>query len=167
MDPALSVVDVNAVPEDVLVTSLGLERAAARRVVAARPFSATSQFFELAGLPPEKMKRIAFRVVLAPPPAPAATPPTRETRISDPKAPARSTPVPSRVPLAERLEVNTATPEEVSLRCTIDPMTARRIVAGRPYASIADLARKLHMTPGERDRFAGCLRVRDAAPPTQ
>jgi len=165
MDPALLLIDVNAAPEDVLVTSLGLERAAARRVVAARPFTSTSQFFALAGLPAEKAKGIAFRVLLAPPPGPA--PPSRETRIADPVAPIRSTPVPSRVPLAERLDVNTATPEEVSLRCTVDPMTARRIIASRPYASIADLARKMHLTPGERERLAGCLRVRDATPPTQ
>jgi DNA uptake protein ComE-like DNA-binding protein len=63
-------------------------------------------------------------------------------------------------PSAGRLDVNSATADELSTLPGISNARANAIVAGRPYATLHQLVRKGIVTPAEYQRISGSLTAR-------
>jgi DNA uptake protein ComE-like DNA-binding protein len=68
-------------------------------------------------------------------------------------------PTPVYLPLSERLDVNTVSGDEISRRCGIDPMTADRLVRGRPYASFDDVRTKMGLSRELSEPLSRCVKV--------
>lgn len=82
------------------------------------------------------------RVALPPPTAPPETAPEYPTTGS-------VTPL-----ISGRLNLNTATPEQLEALPRVGPALAARIVAGRPYRSLADLDRVKGIGPSTLEDLA-------------
>ena len=93
------------------------------------------------------------------PVAPAPTPPARPATPATTPAPAPAA-VPSRTAAAAgpRIDVNSATEQQLDALPGIGPARAKAIVAGRPYADLADLVTKKVLSQsvldGAKDRIA-------------
>ncbi|WP_221088120.1 ComEA family DNA-binding protein [Deinococcus aquaedulcis] len=83
-------------------------------------------------------------------PAPAATAPSREP----PTYPATASVQPL---ISGRLNLNTATTEQLEALPRVGPAVAARIVAGRPYRSLADLDRVKGIGPSALQTLQGLV----------
>jgi DNA uptake protein ComE-like DNA-binding protein len=155
--PAMARINVNTATADELRKALGADDVTIRRVLAGRPYQSVSEFLILARLPPEKAAALTGRFVVA-----DAMPPESPRKIRRPalSAGVRVSPTPAPpIPLSERLDINTATPEQIRDRCGIDPMTAMRIVTARPYASLAELHERLGFARNQVLAISRCMRI--------
>ena len=117
---ATSLLDLNTATEAQLQTLPGVGEAAARKIVAGRPYK-TVQDLTRAGLPKATVEKIKPLVTVE---APAVH-----------KSPA-SKPV-----AGAKVDLNTATAEQLQELPGIGEAYARKIIAERPYKSVADLKR--------------------------
>ena len=97
-----------------------------------------------------------------PPAAPARAPtlpaPTPVQTPAKPTAPVAATPAPAAAAAGQRIDINSATEQQLDALPGIGPARAKAIVAGRPYTAVADLTGKKVLTAGVlagiKDRIA-------------
>jgi competence protein ComEA len=132
---AKSPLDLNkATAEDMVEVLPGVGEVTARKIVAGRPYTSVSDLAK-AGVPARTIEAIRPLVTVAPTPArvPAAT----QTK-TDATGKAMTKPAAT----AGKLDLNKATAEQmVDTLPGVGEMTARKIIAGRPYTSVSDLAK--------------------------
>ncbi|MBZ9713141.1 ComEA family DNA-binding protein [Deinococcus multiflagellatus] len=87
-------------------------------------------------------------------PAPAATAPSREAPTSPATYPATASVQPL---ISGRLNLNTATTEQLEALPKVGPALAARIVAGRPYRTLADLDRVKGIGPSALKTLQGLV----------
>ena len=119
-------VDLNAATVDQLVALPGVGDAIARKIVAGRPYASVDDL-AAAGVGPGTIDKIRGLVTVS-----------RTHRGAEPKEPAAAGP---HVRGSERLDLNRATEDELMDLPGVGKVTAERIVTGRPYASVDDLAK--------------------------
>jgi competence protein ComEA len=105
----------------------------ARRIVERKPFRSVEDLRGVPGVGPETVQRLRPHVSAgeAPPPRVVRAKPNDE-----PPAPATK-----KRPPDEPIDINRASPEDLARLPGIGPTLAKRIVEGRPFASVADLRR--------------------------
>jgi len=136
-------VDLNSAPRDELVALPGVGEATADKIMAGRPYASVSDLAR-AGVSAKTIDQIKALVTVRHaraadrPPAKAA--PRERPTASAPSAPP-SAPSSAPAPRAGRVDLNTATPRELEDLPGVGSVTAQKIIAGRPYASVEDLAR--------------------------
>ncbi len=148
-------VDVNHATAKVLMRELDVDAATAGRIVASRPFRTQSEFIAAAKLPFARVNQLMGRIAIEDT-APRPTNPT----------PPRTLP-PSRTPseAGGRLDVNTASPQELIDICRIAPMAAHRIVAGRPYRSLREVGERSGLPMETLRELTRCLKISVSEPP--
>ena len=147
-------IDLNTATQQELENLPGVGEATAKKIIAGRPYSKVSDL-EKAGVPKSTIDKIKPQVTVSKSSAKStktesaasssskasetkSTEKTKETKsaektekASKEKAPAASGPV----------NLNTATEKELEDLPGVGPATAKKIVAGRPYSSVDDLAK--------------------------
>ena len=122
-------VDLNTATEKDLTALPGVGKATAKKIVAARPYSSVADLSK-AGVSAKTINQITPMVTVsgasAPAPAPAASEPRGKSAKTAP---------------ATTVDLNTATEKDLTALPGVGKATAKKIVAGRPYSSVADLSK--------------------------
>ena len=126
-------VDLNTASQKDLEALPGIGAATAKKIIAGRPYASVNDLSR-AGVSASTISKISGQVVAsgsAPPPPVAAAP--RSSRAAAPRAAPQATGAP--------LDLNSASEKDLVRLPGIGEVTARKIVAGRPYSGINDLSR--------------------------
>jgi competence protein ComEA len=137
-------VDLNSASQKDLEALPGVGAATAKKIIAGRPYASVADLAK-AGVSAKTIQKITPLVTAGPAasapaapaaPAPKAAPvPQTTSAPKAPKAP-KMTPMPG-----AKVDLNTASEKALEGLPKVGPATAKKIVAGRPYASVQDLAR--------------------------
>jgi DNA uptake protein ComE-like DNA-binding protein len=143
-------VDLNTASQKELEELPGVGEATAKKIIAGRPYSSVSELSK-AGVPEKTISKISKMVTVsggspaaAAPAAKAAAPPTAKPAASEKSSKMEKAAPPSTAGAAKsaaKVDLNTASEKELEELPGVGPATAKKIVAGRPYSSAADLSR--------------------------
>ncbi len=152
-------VDLNTASMSDLEALPGVGAATAKKIVAGRPYASVEDLAK-AGVPTRTIQSISGLVTVsgakaaAPPtPSPARAPASSAT--ASPKAGAGAAPV----------DLNTASMTDLEALPGVGPATAKKIVGGRPYAAVDDLA-KAGVPAKTIQSLAGLVTVGATRPPS-
>jgi competence protein ComEA len=170
-------VDLNTADQKALEALPGVGPTLAKRIMAARPIQSLEELSKVKGMSKTKVAALRDKVTfgpVAPAAAPAAAPapttpaaPTAATPMTAPagtaKTPAASTAKgkaekPKLAP-GEKININTATEEELDKLPEIGPVKAKAIVAGRPYKTPEDIMKVKGIKEGIFDKIKDNITV--------
>jgi competence protein ComEA len=141
-------IDLNSADVATLQALPGVGPTLARAIVEGRPYDSFEDLGRVRGLTPSKFAAFRDRVTIEPPPRVA--PPESEGAAATTIA-AASTP--------SRIDLNTASLEQLESLPSIGPAKARAIVEHRPYRTIEDVMRVPGIKQGTFDRIKGRISV--------
>jgi competence protein ComEA len=144
-----SLVDLNTASQKDLEGLKGVGPATAKKIIAARPYQSVDELAK-AGLKPKQIEALKPMVTVGavPKPAPPVAAPAAKAPAATPATPApaaKPTPAKEAAPIAaklapgEKININTATKEELDKLPDIGPVKAQAIIEGRPYNKIEDV----------------------------
>jgi len=132
-------VDINTATQAELEALPGVGAATAKKIIAGRPFKSVADLAH-AGVPAKTIDAITPLVTVgsaAPPSAPTSTTASAPTKpAATPSSGTKSKPA-----AGAKVDINSATQAELEALPGVGPATAKKIVAGRPYAAPSDLAK--------------------------
>ncbi|HEX4825933.1 MAG TPA: helix-hairpin-helix domain-containing protein [Candidatus Polarisedimenticolaceae bacterium] len=136
-------VNLNTSTEKQLEALQGVGPATAKKIIAGRPYSSVDDLAR-AGVPASTIEKIRSQVEVTPnaaaPAAPAtATTASHKTKHTSTQATSSASTTPSSP--AGPIDLNTASEKDLESLPGVGPATAKKIVAGRPYASVGDLSK--------------------------
>jgi competence protein ComEA len=126
-------VDINSASVKDLEDLPGVGPATAKKIVAGRPYTSVADLAK-AGVPASTIEKLTPLVIVGP--APAASGSKTSSKKANSQAPTAVAP-----PAARLVDLNSASEKDLENLPGVGPATAKKIIAGRPYASIADLAK--------------------------
>ena len=126
--PASTKVDLNTASQKELEDLPGVGPATAKKIIVGRPYASAADLAK-AGVPKSTIEKITPLVTVS------ASAAAESRRASAPPAP------PSFGDATTKVDLNTASEKELEALPSVGPVTARKIIAGRPYASATDLAK--------------------------
>src|SRR5712691_1233998 len=136
-------VDLNTAAQKELEDLPGVGEATARKIIAGRPYSKVADL-ENAGVPKSTIDKIS-KLVTVSKPSTKKEEPTRATPAAEKSDKKSSKPQKASAPAAAAasgpVNLNTASQKELEDLPGVGPATAKKILAGRPYSSVDDLAR--------------------------
>jgi DNA uptake protein ComE-like DNA-binding protein len=148
--PQPSLVDLNTATAAQLDELPGIGKASARKIIAARPYKSVAELSK-SGISAAEINKISSLVTVAVAAEPA---PGRLTRSTNPQEATKSTLV----------DLNTATAEQLDGLPGIGKASARKIIAARPYKTVADLS-KSGISAAEINKISSLVTVGGAKAP--
>jgi len=151
-------VDINNATTAQLETLPGVGASTAKKIVAGRPYSVVGDLSK-AGLSAKTIDSLTPLVTVDPPPAATTPAPAKTTSKPAPSATTSKTPA--------KVDLNTGTETELKSLPGIGAATAKKIIAGRPYSTAADLS-KAGLSAKEIDKITPLVTIggADAVAPT-
>lgn len=125
--------DLNSATQQELEALSGVGEATAKKIIAGRPYSSVADL-EKAGVPRSTIDKISKQVTVA---KTAKT----EKPVKTEKASKAEKPEKAAAASSDPVNLNTASQKELEALPGVGEVTARKIVAGRPYSSVQDLAK--------------------------
>ncbi|MEP6802082.1 MAG: helix-hairpin-helix domain-containing protein [Acidobacteriota bacterium] len=133
-------VDLNSASSQELEALPGVGAATAKKIIAGRPYSSVGDLSK-AGVSASTIKKISGMVTVsgaASTSAASAPAPARESRTRPESARAGGSAAPS---ASGAVDLNSASQKDLEALPEVGAATAKKIIAGRPYTSVADLSR--------------------------
>jgi len=144
-------VDINNATQKDLENLPGVGTATAKKIIAGRPYSAVGDLAK-AGVSAKVIQDVTPLVIVG---TPAATPATKPAKPSKTKTASTGAPV----------DLNSATEAQLETLPSVGPATAKKIIAGRPYAAVSDLS-KAGLTAKTISTITPLVTVGATAPPS-
>jgi competence protein ComEA len=132
-------IDLNTATQKDLESIKGIGPANARKIIAGRPYQSVEDL-KKAGIPEKTIESMKPHVTVgsAPPPATPAVE-TRSAALPETtKTPAKAS-APGRLAPGQKVNLNTATKEQLEALPGIGPTKAKAIIEGRPYKTTEDV----------------------------
>ncbi len=145
-------VNLNSATQQELEALPGVGEATAKKIIAGRPYSSVADLSK-AGVPSKTIEQISPLVTASKPkaskapeaaPAPASAekaPAAKKASASQASAPAAKSKDKASPALAQAVDLNTASQKDLEALPGVGEATAKKIIAGRPYASVSDLSK--------------------------
>src|SRR5262249_30748730 len=128
-------INLNTASQQELEKLPGVGEATSKKIIAGRPYSSVADLAK-AGVPAATIEKITPRVTVG---SASATAPKAGTEKAAAGTTAKKT-EPAKAGGA-KVDLNTATEKELEALNGVGPATAKKIIAGRPYASVNDLSK--------------------------
>jgi len=128
-------VDLNSASQKDLEALPGVGASTAKKIVAGRPYASVADLSK-AGVSAKTIEKITPLVTVGAPPASAAPAPkpAKGSRAS-------ASPASSGTAAGAPVDLNSASQKDLEALPAVGAATAKKIIAGRPYASVADLSK--------------------------
>jgi len=132
-----ALIDINSASADELMSLNGVGEATAKKIIAGRPYASVDDLAK-AGVSKSTITKIRSQVTVgaAPKTTKAATQPAKSTAAAKPEKKTKEEPKTS-----ASVDLNQASEKELEELPGVGTATAKKIIAGRPYASVDDLAK--------------------------
>jgi competence protein ComEA len=175
---AAAPVDLNTADQAALEALPGIGPALAKKIMAARPFQSVDDLSRIKGLSKAKIKAIKDQVTVAagkpsqptPPPAaakpkgmptpvgakPQATPAVEKKEM----APSKEAPKATKLAPGEKVNINTASKEDLDKLWGIGQVKSEAIIEGRPYEKIEDIMKVKGIKAGEFEKIKDIITVK-------
>jgi competence protein ComEA len=131
-------VDLNSASQKDLEALPGVGPATAKKILAGRPYASVADLSK-AGVSASTIQKITPLVVVLASSAAAPAPPAMPAPAA--KAAKATAAAGATAATGAKVDLNTASEKELEALPKVGAVTAKKIVAGRPYASVQDLAR--------------------------
>lgn len=165
-------IDLNTASQKDLESLKGVGPATAKKIIDGRPYKSVDELSR-AGVPAKTIESLKPLVTVGSAPAAAATTPAPAKASPAPESAAKASP-PQKVPppvekkaapvakLApgERVNINTASKEQLDVLPGIGPVKAQAIIDGRPYAKPEDIMKVKGIKQGEYNKIKDLITVR-------
>jgi competence protein ComEA len=147
-------VDLNAASENELEALKGVGPATAKKITAGRPYKSVDELSK-AGLSTKQIEAlkpfvtVGSAVPTQPPAAPVAAP------AKAPPAKAQA----AKLAPGQKININTATKEQLDMLPGIGPVKAQAVIEGRPYKKIEDIKKVKGIKEGEFNKIKDVITV--------
>jgi competence protein ComEA len=169
---AQKLVDLNAASEKELESIKGIGPATAKKIVAGRPYKSVDELSK-AGLSSKQVEAIKPFVTVGsatPVPVPPATPgktvtpsapsaPPKEVPAKATKAVEKASTSATKLAPGQKVNINTATKEQLDVLPGIGPVKAQAIMDGRPYKKTEDVMKVKGIKEGEFKKIKDLITV--------
>jgi len=168
---AKPLIDLNSASQKDLESLKGVGPATAKKIIDARPYKSVDELSR-AGVPAKTIESLKPLVTVGSAPAAAAATPAPAKASPAPDSgtkasPAQKVPPPvekKAAPLAklapgERVNINTASKEQLDVLPGIGPVKAQAIIDGRPYAKPEDIMKVKGIKQGEFNKIKDLITV--------
>jgi competence protein ComEA len=165
--PASSV-DINTADQKTLEALPGIGKATAKAIIAGRPYKSVDDLKRVKGMSDKKINSLRSKVTVGATavPAPSATPAPKAT-AEEKKAPAaekaaktKSSKSAGKLAPGQKININTATQQEIEALPGIGPKKAQDIIKGRPYDKPEDIMKVKGIKQGIYNKIKDNIVVR-------
>jgi competence protein ComEA len=154
-------VDLNTADLKALEALPGVGPATAKKIIAARPFKSVDDLGKVKGMSKAKMNALKDKVTVAQEKAaaPQAKPAPVAPAPAAPPAAAKEKGTAAKLAPGQKVNINTASKEDLDKLFNIGPVKAQAIIDGRPYQKIEDLMKVKGIKGGIFDRIKDNITV--------
>jgi competence protein ComEA len=144
--PAAARVDLNSASQADLEALPGVGSATAKKIIAGRPYASAADLSK-AGVSAKTIEKITPLVTVGAASVAAAAPAEKPAKAAKaapaatPAAPAEKPAKAAKPAAAGPVDLNSASQKDLEALPAVGAATAKKIIAGRPYASVADLSK--------------------------
>jgi competence protein ComEA len=175
---AAAPVDLNTADQKALESLPGIGPALAKKIMEGRPFKSVDDLSRIKGMTKAKIDAIKDKVTVAAakplpptpapaaakpapaPAAPAATPPATPAVEKKEAVPSKEAPAATKLAPGEKVNINTASKEDLDKLWGIGDVKSQAIIEGRPYEKIEDIMKVKGIKEGEFGRIKDLITVK-------
>ncbi len=165
-------VDLNAADQKTLEALPGVGPKTAQEIIKGRPYKTVDDLGKVKGMNKRKVDALKGMVTVGAPKVPQPSVPSAAPSVTVPSAPEKAVPVPKlptgvekkagpmKIAPGEKVNINTASKEQLEALPGIGPVKARAIIDGRPYNTPEDVMKVKGIKQGSFNKIKDLITVR-------